>query len=88
LESSWKQLLVLSGWYFGAYRRMARLRVPIGPANVVVESRAGGFYAVSECVLDTEGYFAGVKAIYVKSGPGFPYGYDVYPDDLFPVPWP
>lgn len=88
MESSWVQLLVLSGWYTGSFKRMARLLAPIGPVNVVVEAVFDGGYGLVGCVLDTEGYFAGVLFFEPHAEPGFPWGYEVYGDDVFPVPWP
>jgi len=80
--------MVLSGAASGSYKRMGKLLKPIGIWTHVIESKWAGGYDAVLTVLDAGGYYGGMGPLFQRLGPGFPWHFEVYGDDVFPVPWP
>lgn len=88
MESSWRQMAVLC---FGAGSRIefcARIREPTLPHRVLYTGEIGGVRAGYVSPLDTGGWAEGPYIYTGDSGRGFPWGHDVYGDDVLPPPWP
>jgi len=88
LESSWRQLASLIGMSGTHLRMVAKLKVPIGLLTHMGLWTGTGPGGRLDFALDAAGYInLQPSHQYYRLTP-FPDGRDVYPDDLFPVPWP
>lgn len=88
MESSWRQMVALIG-QSGTQFELAAILVGQTPPKLILLQLTDfygtrGFFGL----LDTGGYLYDVPGLSGDVGPGFPWGWNVYADDSFPILWP